>query len=651
MCGLFGFLSHTGSARERLRDPQSILRSLVHRGPDASGVYIDDTVALAHTRLALVDLDHRSDQPIWDSSRRYCLIYNGELYGYEDLRDELRAGGFEFRTASDTEVLLAAFLRFGVDEALRRVEGMFAFGLYDRVAQSITLGRDRVGMKPLFVKSTPEYFAFASSVQALHAWTDLKPDLLSVQTFLGGYALPTVGRTFFDGVRIVVPGTVTTIVKSSKPTIVSFADWSDFDDPSDAEELRRLRPEAWVDRLDELLTSSIRSQVTADAPVGALCSGGIDSSLVAAIARRVKPDIELFHANVIGPQSEMEAARKTAEFLRCPLHTIDVDGDAFLRHFAEVTFHFGSPFLCQTNSPAFLLVSKLVHSHGHKAVVCGEGADENFLGYEWLMPNIRKSFQKWPSTAMRWSKSRWNALERKLRGKNRSSRPTNRDSMLVRSLPHAFERELCLDSTDTPLNSRMPFDSIDAIRSFTDSGHLAYILRTLFHRNDSLGMAAGIEARYPFMDRRLLHFAHNLPLSAKLRIEPKLVDWHHPFIRDKWVLRSLADRYLPKAISRRTKYAFCMPSYSKLQPTDEYFHDSPLAEWYDLSPSRLRFIVGQATPALKLRLLAVDVWGRLLIANQSIDQVQSGLTRSAKSLDKASKSVTFATGTNRRRAA
>ncbi len=399
MCGLFGFLSRRRSAHDLLGDPQPILRSLAARGPDGSGTFVDDAVALLHTRLALVDVDPRSDQPMWDSSGRYCLVYNGELYGYQGLRDELQGQGARLRTTSDTEVLLESLCRFGVDSTLRRVDGMFAFALYDRIAGQVTLARDRGGMKPLFVWETPEFFAFASSVQALHAWSPLNPDLLTVQTFLQGYALPTTGRTFFAEVQSVVPGTITWSKRNGPPRMRTFAAWSDLDDPALAEELARETSEQWVDRLDEQLTASVQSQLAADAPVGALCSGGVDSALVAAIARRIDPALQLFHANVLGPQSEYAAAQRVASHLNLPLHRVDVDQAAFIEHFAEVTYHFGAPFLCQLNSVPFLLLSQLVHRHGVKAVVCGEAADESFLGYEWLMPNIRKTLRQVPVQA------------------------------------------------------------------------------------------------------------------------------------------------------------------------------------------------------------------------------------------------------------
>ncbi len=625
MCGIFGLLSSRADISNRSHDWGAIARSMEHRGPDSQRIYRDDHAVLIHTRLSLVDLHERSDQPMWDASGRYCIVFNGELYGYQKVRQRLTDRGVEFRTNSDTEVLLNSVLTFGMENALAELDGMYAFAIYDRIEGSLLLARDRIGMKPLFVMRSGDDFVFASSVQALRALHPLEPDLLSVQSFLSGYGGPMTGRSFFKDVQILPPGTMGTILPGGRLQLRSFASWRDLNSDSRQSELRSKKPEQWVNELEALLLRSIESQMLADTPVGALCSGGVDSSLTLAMAKKFNPDLRVFHADVCGPLSELQAAKQVADHLDLPLNVAQVRDQDFLHLIPELTENYGFPFLYHPNAFPFLAVSKLVGSHGIKAVLCGEGADELFLGYEWLMPNIRRTLTRFPREVFRFSKERFNAWERKMRGKGPGNRRGQNDLQLVRSLPHAFEYELGVEdhSIDTdPLSS---WPSLSDHRSLVHSGELSYILRTLMHRNDSLGMSASIETRYPLLDRDILRFGVNLPLSAKCRVTSQLTDWHHPFIRDKWVLRQVAARYLPKEIAHRVKRPFRTNALDRLQIQPEYFQRSILSEWFQVSSQRLRFMAEQASPHLRLRMLVLDVWGRLYFDGDTLEQSRSRL--------------------------
>lgn len=627
MCGIYGRLTHADNAPQHAIELASIANAMKHRGPDAWGHYSDAAISLVHTRLSLVDLESRANQPMWDRKRRYCIVYNGELYGYQDVRESLQRRGVRFASTTDTEVLLYAIIEWGVEEALERVDGMYAFAVYDRVERKLQLARDRIGMKPLLFIDQPETFTFASSIQALHVSQSLEPDLLAVQSFLFGYGGPMSGNSFFRNVQHIPPGHVLTILQKGAPSIQRIASWRGLSCPATADSLRQQNPDRWIDELGHRLEQSVESQLVADADVGTLCSGGVDSSLVLAIAKRFKPDIQAFHANVVGAKSELAAAREVSEFTRVPLHVIDVNDRDFIDLVPAVTEHYGLPFLFHPNAVPFIQVSKLVREHGVKAVLCGEGADELFLGYEWLMPNIRRAMTRAPSQFFQWTKTTLDQMERWMRGKPTQYRDAANDFHLVRSLPHRLEYELGVDDDfDEQCLARYP-RSTDH-RHIERSGQLSYILRSLMHRNDTLGMSASIEARYPLLSRDILHLAINLPLSAKLRWSTQLSDWHHPFVRDKWVLRKLAERYLPRQIAHRVKRPFLTTALDRMQIPPEYFDDSLLAEWFQLTKPRMRFVAQHASNKLRMRLLTLDVWSRLFFAQQSISQIQRRLRSS-----------------------
>ena len=200
MCGIFGIVYRDG-----MTVPDEALlgetgRILGHRGPDSAGLFKSAGVGLVHTRLSLLDLSSRSDQPFWDDQRRYALVYNGEIYNFQSLRSELEALGVVFRTTSDTEVLLHGVIRHGLDAFLPRLEGMFAFGLWDSEQRTLALVRDRFGIKPLSVYEDDRVLVFASEIKALKPWIPLRPDPQAAAAYLSGFGGPTRARSFFRDV-------------------------------------------------------------------------------------------------------------------------------------------------------------------------------------------------------------------------------------------------------------------------------------------------------------------------------------------------------------------------------------------------------------------------------------------------------------------
>jgi asparagine synthase (glutamine-hydrolysing) len=318
MCGIFGALAHTAAALPAGGRTAETLRLLRHRGPDASGIHEAPGIVLAHTRLALLDLHERSNQPFRDPERRRGLVYNGEIYNFRELRPDLEREGAVFRASGDTEVVLAAFRYWGPETAVRRFEGMFALGLHDVEGRELVLARDRFGIKPLYLYDDGRLFLFASEPQALQPWVTLDPDDYTISCYLMGFGGPTRDHSFFRHVTIAPPGTVIRVRAGRPPAHERYFTFPSLWSPPRTSALRHGGARRAADELEAHPQESVRLQLASDAPVGVFVSGGVDSALLAAMARRVQPDIQLFHADVSGPDSDRAAAVELARHLRAP---------------------------------------------------------------------------------------------------------------------------------------------------------------------------------------------------------------------------------------------------------------------------------------------------------------------------------------------
>jgi asparagine synthase (glutamine-hydrolysing) len=576
-------------------------------------MHAEPGVGLVHTRLSLVDLDERRAQPFWDRSGRHCLLYNGELYDDGALRAELERHGAHFRTTSDTEVLLEAVLRCGVEAALPRLEGMFAFALFDAREKTLTLARDRFGITPLFVHDSDEAFVFASSVSAMRPWLPLRPDALMVSADLQGFNGPRSGCSFYDGVEILPPGAVVRIALGGRARFTQSPTLYDLPDRTIAEEFARRPRGELVDHVEQLLRHGVASQLCADVPVGAFCSGGVDSSLLMAMAARSHSDLRVFHADIVGPLSERAAAQRLSEHLKLELTVVAVRDQDFVEAIPDVVAHFGAPFVNPTTVPV-LMVSRLVQEHGIKAVLTGEASDECFLGYEWLVPDVRASFRRLPQRVL---------------GKLGLTRGAGgpgigRDRELVMDLATGFE--IAMGPAEFPDAPDIRYQAPNTQGLATDS-NLSDILRTLLYRNDTMGMAASLESRFPFLDSRVVRAATHLPYDCQVRCTPTHLDRNRPLFRDTWIVREIAARYLPPARSQRPKGMFPTNAFQRMQIADALVEDSFVADWYRLAAPRMRRLLSQASPTLRLRLMLLDAWGQICIRGLPTTELRTRLTQ------------------------
>jgi asparagine synthase (glutamine-hydrolysing) len=615
MCGLFGvFFFDRTQQPERERALRSV-HSLDHRGPDAQGMHLAEGIVLGHTRLSFLDLSPEGNQPLWDSQRRYALIYNGEIYNFRELRAGLRERGYSFRTESDTEVLLYGLIDAG-PAFLRDADGMFAFALYDRVEHSLLVGRDRFGIKPLYVAHRPDGLVFSSELKALRDWIDFRANERMLAAYLGGFDLPTAGATFLQGVDFFptgASGRVTAERRTLEPQ--PFFPVEEFWQPDLRNELARRPVRKLIDRFDELLAESVRLHMIADVPVGALCSGGVDSSLILALATKHSSSLAIFHANVLGKHSEFPAAQTLAKHLRLDLVSVEVRDSDFLEQMPDVISNLEFPFLYHPNSIPFLQVTRLVQSRGTKAVLTGEGADEILLGYADipLRGLIRRYHRAIDAVRSVVHRIPWvgNILWRT---------PAGAEPPLGKLIVGGFEEDAL------PEFAAAALDSGDAETQRIAFQLLGYHLRTLLMRNDRLGMAASIEARFPYLEHELVRFAVNLPRSLKIRTSTSAIDEiRHPLISTKWILRQVAARYLPRELAFRVKRGFPTGAFDRIRIDTKYFNDSWLASHYRLDRRGLAQMHRSASRHDLLRLLMLDAWGRIVLEQEPREAVRARL--------------------------
>lgn len=597
MCGLFGALLRNHNEKQVTERAQASLQALTHRGPDGNAIYTSSNIVLGHTRLSFLDLSEHANQPFSDITGRYKLVYNGEIYNFSQLRDELRGKGFSFRTGSDTEVLLYGLIAYG-ESFLPRLEGMFAFLFIDLEKGEAIAARDRFGIKPLFYAENDQGVFFASEIKALHPWVTIQPDDLTIAAYLAGHYLQTSGNSFAKNIKFFPTGSYARFRINEPIHIRPFFEIVDFYNKDYAEELSGRSVSTLINDCDRILSESVRKHMISDVPVGALCSGGIDSSLILAMAKGENSNLRIFHANVVGPHSELDAAKRLATHLNLELDVADCQDKDFIDLLPDVIYHQEFPFIYHPNSAPFLMVSRLVKSNQVKAVLTGEGADEALLGYAdiplsglisgyyGLTNKLRKLFHRIP----------WLG------------------ETLWRNPAHKNNGIDLLNGYD----SAIPTEWLEKIRTHGISENeaqetlplLSYHLRTLLMRNDRLGMAASIEARFPFLDHDFIRFCVNLPRSLKVHFSTSAArEIRHPFFATKWILRQVADRYLPSDLAQRRKRGFPTNAFDRIRIDPNYFNDSWVQSYLRLDSNQTRLLRDSLTQEEKLRLLMLNVWG------------------------------------------
>lgn len=576
------------------------------------------SLGMAAARLAINDLSDAGGQPFGDSHA--ALTFNGEIYNHRDLRRHLEQHGTVFRGHSDTEVLFHALCRWGVADTLPKLRGMFAFAFADLDRQTISLGRDRLGIKPMLWCQVDGGLAWASEAKALSPVRPLEPDPIQALFAVAGRIDRSPTLTAFQGVRQVPPGHFLYASTEIQPRITEWWSLTDEVDRALYDELDQLGTEELADRLDGLLTGAVQRMGGSDVAEGAFLSGGIDSSLIAAIAGEVATSPPaLFTADVGGARSEASAARRTADHLGQPLTVTAFPRNALLDDWATATWHLEAPVITHVNALPYRRLAQAAHDHGVKTALTGEGADELFCGYTDSAAARYRRVLGAPATARRWAAERLPDPYRSAL----ASRRSNQADFLV-DLVGSFSGAR-LESAGSAAFAFLAPRAAD--RQGRVLAWLGEHLLTLLHRNDAMGMAASVETRFPFLDEDVVRFGINLPTRAKIAVSRHLGNRKHPFVQDKAIVRRVAARRLPAEVADRAKNGFPMYGHQHVRLAPAFWSDGYVVDLLGLADDAADRLGTDVEPYHVAKLASVEVFGRLFALGQRADQVTEHVRR------------------------
>lgn len=574
MCGIAGIVGLSAGANPPNREALVRMASaLYHRGPDEFGVYRDDRAGLAHSRLSIIDLS-TGQQPMADESDTTWIVFNGEIFNYVELREELIVLGHRFRTQSDTEVILHAYRAWG-DAAFERLNGQWAVAIWDSMAKRLVLSRDRVGICPLHVCEHAGCLYFASEVKAIFAASEnipraFDPTGLS-QTFTFWTVAPPQG--VFLGVTELEPGHVRTYENGS---VRDSAYWTpSYPVAGDARSLfQGSLEDAVIEVRSALEKATSLRMLRADVPVGSYLSGGLDSSLVAALGQRFAGNrFQTFSLRFEDAEyDETEYQRLMSNGLGSEHHEVVVSRSDIANVFPEVIYHTERPILRTAPAPLFLL-SRLVRNHGIKVVLTGEGADEMFAGYDIFREGkVRRFWGRQPESAWRprllerlypylaRSPVSQQAMARQFFGRNIAAHRAPGFAHDTRwHTTGALKRLLSKDMQAANLGSDVVSDLIANLHAdFAQWGSLAQDqhveIRTLLSgyllssQGDRMLLGNSVEGRFPFLDKDVVALADSLPAAYKLRV-----------LDEKHVVKRAAAGVVPHEIISRKKQPYRAP--------------------------------------------------------------------------------------------
>jgi asparagine synthase (glutamine-hydrolysing) len=635
MCGIAGFVT------SRPGDPQSTIVErmttvLEHRGPDAFGYHQDTWAHLGHRRLSIIDLSS-GQQPMTNEDRSLWIVYNGEIFNHASVRPELEQAGHRYRSHCDTETILHAYEEFGPD-CVKRFRGMFAFALWDQNRRTLFCARDRMGIKPFYYYWDGRLFAFASEIKALLQHPEIRTkfeDTLLPEYLAFGYT--SGDQTLFAGIRKLMPGHHLTLELAGDTPRLTIKQYWDVPEAGAAIE----RDDAsWIAELRQRLEETVRMRLMSDVPLGVFLSGGIDSSLIAALMRGMVADqIKTFSVGYAeAPYSELGYAAEVARTLDTDHHEVRVSMDDFFGALPRLIWHEDEP-IAWPSSVSLYFVSRLA-SREVKVVLTGEGSDELFGGYgrygndlrnerhmstwrmapAWLRDSVRRGIQTTPLLSA--------DLRRKV-GHTVLGREDSVASLLLDNFygPFSKDQRARLHAEPTGAAYQNYLRYFDARPNGSRLSRVLYAdqktyLVELLMKQDQMSMAASIESRVPLLDHTLVEFAASVPDHLKIRNGTA-----------KYILKKAAEGLVPDDIIHRNKMGF--PT-----PVKQWLKDPRADRFYTLlrDPNRLlaahldgreidrlieRHRSGQEDCTDRLwNLLNLQIWGDLFLLGKQ-DEWQS----------------------------
>lgn len=587
MCGIVGFLSRERFGEDVIR---SMGDAIIHRGPDASGYWSDNNngIHFCHRRLSIIDLSEAGAQPMSSRSGRYVVAYNGEIYNFISIKEQLeKEGGVrEWRGHSDTEIIIAGFDFWGIEKTLSALVGMFAIAVWDTVELELYLIRDRLGEKPMYYGWQGSSFLFGSELKAFHSHPEFKKEIcLDALGEFFKYSYVPSGTSIYKGIKKLQPGTYCKVSLSNKE-IKSFTYW-DLKDRIKSENLENNSVEENIDALENLLKDAIGKQMISDVPLGAFLSGGVDSSAIVALMQcQSNKPVKTFSMGFNEKRyDEAIYAKKVAQHLGTEHTEMYISPEQAMGVIPLLSDIYDEPFADSSQIPTYL-VSKLAKANVTVSL-SGDAGDELFSGYNrYLMVNnawgklskipkgLRKGLGNFllSQSAGRLD-SLYKGIEPLIPGKYKLSNFGDKMHKVANKLHVSSQSEL-YDGFISHWSSKDILSSasqeriynLDEIKNISFIEKMMYVDAKTYLPDDILvkvdraAMANSLETRTPFLDHRVVEFAWNLPMSLKIRDG-----------KGKWILREVLYRHVPKDLIERPKMGFGIPLDSWLR--------GPLKEW------------------------------------------------------------------------
>ena len=569
MCGIAGIVNFDQS-KINPELANGIKKSLEHRGPDFSKVdYINENVALIHTRLSIIDLDQRSNQPMYSKDNRFSIVFNGEIYNFREIRKTLEEKGVRFFTDGDTEVLLEGFVHYG-SKILDLLRGQFAFAIYDSLEGSFFLARDRVGIKPLYFSLLDEVFIFSSELKAIEK-SEIIPfsaDYDSYISYLRHLSVPS-SSTGNKNISKLEPGQY--LVINKEKSILKNKYW----DPFSFEVDHSITENEAILKIEELLFESVKYRKVSDVEVGLFLSGGLDSSLIGKImSKDTNSDVKSFNIDYQehfqGYEGEVDEARFAASHIGVNLIEDKIQYSDFKEIIDNYSFYQDDLVGDEVGIPLYFL-GKSAKDNGIKVVQVGEGADELFYGYDhWIrfmkLNNLLRPITKSRSSSFNFKSHRGNMLSNILL--NRTSFAGGAlgfnlpeiNNLLVEGITSEYELIHFVDNKwDDYFSNKNSYLS----KWMTLIDLQIRLPELLLMRMDKLVMQSSIEARVPFLDHKLIEFVLSVPESI-------IFDKNNT----KPLLKKVASKHISEEIFNRKKQGFRAPVGEWIKKDENYFYQA-----------------------------------------------------------------------------
>ena len=554
MCGFVGF---TGGLAQREEVLQEMMDAIIHRGPDSAGTYIDDDIALGFRRLSIIDLDSGS-QPMYNENRDIVIVFNGEIYNYKELRDELIKKGHVFANNADTEVLIHGYEEYG-EELLTKLRGMFAFVIWDSKKKKLFAARDFFGIKPFYYALVDGKLVFASEIKSILKYTPYKKEMNreALENYLT-FQYSVLPETFFKGIYKLMPSHCLTF-ENGRLDIKRY--WEPVFEPDENTGLPEM-----VDRIDSAMQDSIKMHKVSDVEVGSYLSSGVDSSYVAACFNGDKTFTVGFDYE---KYNEIDYAKSLSEKIKIDNYSKLISTDEYWNILPTVQYHMDEP-LADPSAVALYFVSKTAAEHV-KVSLSGEGADEFFGGYNiYREPFSLRPITRLPRPIRKFLGACASAIPFRVKGKNYLIRGSK--DVEERFIGNAFlfnekDREKILRNPSGRYNHmELTKPYYDKVKNLDDTTKMQYIdihfwlIGDILLKADKMSMANSLEVRVPFLDRKVFEVARHVPLKYKVTKE-----------NTKFAMRQAAHRYLPDMVAEKKKLGFPVPIRIWLRD-DKYYN-------------------------------------------------------------------------------